>query len=105
MMQYLFLSALYFANKKPDLMLYFRSFEQRARLGSAIESKCAKAVLMRLRSLARKRCSVKIKLTTRVHVYYTKTPMCELIRDSRRKPQSGAHWRRGTDVTLFLLSL
>lgn len=60
---------------------------------------------MRLRRLARKRCSVKIKLTTRVHVYYTKTPMCELTRDSRRKPQSGAHWRRGTAVTLFLLSL
>lgn len=71
-----------------------------------IESKCVKAVLMRLRSHTRKRCSVKIKLATRVHVYYTKIPMCELTRHSRRKPRSGAHWRRGTDVTsLFVESL
>lgn len=105
-MQCVFLSALYFANEKPDLMLYYSiGAAYHARLGSMTESKCAKALLMRLRSLTRKWCSVKIKLATRVQVCYTKTPMCELTRDSGRMPRSGAHWRRGTDVTLFLLSL
>lgn len=39
-MQYVFLSALYFANEKPDLLLYYRiGAAYRARLGSVTESK------------------------------------------------------------------
>ena len=52
------------------------------------KSKCAKAILMRMRSLARKRCSVKINPAARVHVYYTKTPMCELQETVKESPEA-----------------
>ena len=105
-MQYIFLSALFVANEKPDLMLYYCiGAAYRSRFGSVTKSKCAKAILMRMRSLARKRCSVKINPAARVHVYYTKTPMCELQETVKESPEAVRTGGEVRTYSIFVESL